>query len=104
MAIATGDVRGNTAQRLQAGARAGLLTPDEAQSLIGIFEYIYRLLLRHEAGALRDATAPTTFVAPAELDSLTRRHLREAFRLTRAVQSHVDEHWLARLERAAPTT
>jgi CBS domain-containing protein len=102
VAITTGDVRGNTVQRLRAGARAGLLTTDEADSLIGIFEYIYGLLLRHEIAALREGTTPTTFADPAELDSLTRRYLREAFRLTRVVQSHLDEHWLARVERVAP--
>jgi CBS domain-containing protein len=102
VALASGDVRGNTAQRLRRGAELGLLTGDEAQTLTGIFEYVYALVMRHETAAMKEGREPSTFIAPAALDTLTRRHLREAFRLTRSVQSHLDENWLARLERASP--
>jgi CBS domain-containing protein len=101
-AVASGDVRGSTAQRLRRGAELGLLTEDEAKTLTGIFEYVYAMLMHHEVAALKEGREPSTFIAPAALDTLTRRHLREVFRVTRSVQAHLDEHWLARLERASP--
>jgi CBS domain-containing protein len=100
IAIVAGDTGGNTPQRLHRGADLGLLTADEAQALAGAFEDIYTLVLGHEAEALRAGAEPSTFVAPRDLDTLTRRHLRESFRVIRSIQSGMDEHWLARLERA----
>jgi CBS domain-containing protein len=101
IAIVTGDADGNTPERLHRGADHGLLTADEAHALAGAFEDVYALVLEHEADALRSGAALSTFIAPKDLDTLTRRHLRESFRVIRSVQGHVDEHWLARLERSA---
>lgn len=101
VAIATGDASGNTPQRLYRGGEAGLLTRDEAQALAGAFEDVYALVLDQEADALAAGAELTTFVAPKDLDTLTRRHLRETFRVIRSVQSRLDENWLARLEQAA---
>ncbi len=97
--IATGDADGSTTERLRRGASLGVLTDDEAKTLAGAFEYLYELLLSREADALRRGATPTTYLLPRELDTLTRRHLRETFRAIRSVQDHIDEHWLARLER-----
>jgi CBS domain-containing protein len=101
--IATGDVAGSTVERLRRGADRGVLTPDEATTLAGAFDDVYALLLRHEAEALSAGRVPTTYIAPRDLDMLTRRHLRETFRVIRAVQERIDEHWMARLERSAPS-
>ena len=100
VAIATGDVAGSTTERLRRGAERGVLTVDEAQTLAGAFDDVYGLLLRHEAEALSRGGEPTTYIAPRDLDTLTRRHLRETFRVIRAVQERIDENWMARLERA----
>jgi CBS domain-containing protein len=100
VAIATGDVSGSTAERLRRGADRGVLTVDEAQALAGAFDDVYGLLLRHEAEALSRGAEPTTYIAPRDLDTLTRRHLRETFRVIRSVQERIDENWMARLERA----
>jgi CBS domain-containing protein len=99
VAIITGDVTGGTPERLRRGAARGVLTVDESRTLARAFEDVYGMLLRHEADALREGRTPTTYLAPGDLDTLTRRHLREAFRAVRVVQSHVDQHWMARLER-----
>lgn len=101
VAIVTGDAGGNTPERLRRGADHKLVTTDEVQTLAGAFEYLYGLVLDHEVDALRSGDTPTTFIAPRDLDSLTRRHLRESFRAVRSVQARIDEHWLARVERAA---
>jgi CBS domain-containing protein len=103
VAIATGDVGGNTPERLRRGAARGLLTLDEAQTLAGAFEDVYTLALRHEADALRAGATPTTFIGPKTLDTLTRRHLRESLRAVHAVQAGIDENWMARLERMSAT-
>jgi CBS domain-containing protein len=97
IAIVSGDVSGTTVERLRRGAALGLLRDDEADTLIGGFENIYGLLLRHEVEAMRADRAPTTFLAPRELDGLSRRHLRETFRAVALVQARVDEAWMHRL-------
>ncbi|WP_308785465.1 putative nucleotidyltransferase substrate binding domain-containing protein [Phytohabitans rumicis] len=97
IAIAAGDVSGTTIERLHRGATLGLLTADEADRLAGGFESIYGLLLRHEVEAIRAGSTPDTFIAPKELDTLTRRHLRETFRAVALVQARVDRNWLYRL-------
>jgi CBS domain-containing protein len=101
VAIVTSTAGGTTPERLRRGAERGLLTADEAQTLAGAFEDIYALVLDREVAALRAGAAASTFIAPAELDTLTRRHLRETFRVVRAIQARLNEHWLARLEVAA---
>ena len=98
IAIAAGDASGTTIERLHRGAALGLLTTDEADTLAGGFDNVYGLLLHHEVQAIRaHETATTTFIDPKELDSLTRRHLRETFRAIALVQARVDRTWLNRL-------
>lgn len=98
IAIVTGDDRGSTVSRLRRGAAANLLTQDEMDTLVRAFEYIYGLVLGSEVEAIRtnDETA-TTWVAPKELDTLTRRYLREAFRAVAEVQNRLDSEWVTRL-------
>jgi hypothetical protein len=60
--------------------RLGLLSADEADTLAGGFDDVYALLLRHQARAIRGGVMPTTYLDPRDLDTLTRRHLRESFR------------------------
>jgi CBS domain-containing protein len=97
IAIAIGESRGTTPQRLARGAAAGLLTADEAQTLIGGYESVYALLLDHEVAALRAGGQPETFIAPRDLDTLARRHLRETFRAIIHVQERLDQYWARRL-------
>jgi CBS domain-containing protein len=98
IAIAAGDASGTTIERLHRGAALGLLTTDEADTLAGGFEHIYTLLLHHEIQALRTTdTRTTTFIAPKDLDTLNRRHLRETFRAIALVQTRLDREWLNRL-------
>jgi CBS domain-containing protein len=99
IAIVDGDARGTTTDRLRRGAQTGLLSTDEADTLAGGFDNVYSMLLRHEARAVRGATTPTTYFTPGELDTLTRRHLRESFRAIALVQDRVDRDWMRRLDR-----
>jgi CBS domain-containing protein len=99
IAIVTGDARGTTTERIHRGAEAGLLTSDERQTLAGGFEHVYTLLLDGELQSIRAGQTPTTFVSPRDLDSLTRRHLRETLRAISCVQTRVDQDWIHRLAR-----
>jgi CBS domain-containing protein len=99
IAIVTGDPGGSTAERLDRGVRMGLITDDERHTLAVGFESVYTLLYDLEVRALRSEAAPSTFVRPRDLDSLTRRHLRETLRAVSTVQRRVDESWIRRLDR-----
>ena len=84
--------------RLRRGEEAGLLTTDETEVLVRAFEYVYGLVLDREIEAIRhNDPATTTWIAPKELDTLTRRYLREAFRAVAEVQNRLEGEWVARL-------
>ncbi|WP_173161260.1 putative nucleotidyltransferase substrate binding domain-containing protein [Phytohabitans suffuscus] len=97
IAIASGDASGTTVERLRRGTALGLLSTDETDTLAGGFDGIYGLLLHRQVEAIRGGQAPSTYVTPGELDTLTRRHLRETFRAVALVQARVDRGGLHRL-------
>jgi CBS domain-containing protein len=101
IAVVSGDATGTTPDRLRRGAEVGLLSNNEADTLAGGFDDIYSLLLHHELAAVRSGTTPSTYLAPRDLDTLTRRHLRESFRAIGLLQARVDRDWIARAERLA---
>jgi CBS domain-containing protein len=73
LAIALGEVRGSTTERLSRAAAAGLLSTDEAETLAGAFKDVYELLLWQEVAAIRDCRPLSNWIAPRDLDPLTRR-------------------------------
>ena len=97
VAVVTGDGRGSTPERLQRGADAGLLTVDEAETLVGAHTEIFSLLMQRETESIRTGTPLTHHVDPKALDTLTRRYLREAFRAISGVQNTLQSEWVARL-------
>lgn len=99
IAVVTGDSRGTTVDRLRRGRDAGLLSADESDTLAGAFEQIYDLLLHRDVASIRSGTPSTTFIDPKELDTLTRRHLRESFRSIALVQDDIHQSWLRRVRR-----
>lgn len=96
VAVMTGDTHGTTSQRLRRGAAEGLLTADESESLVGAHEHLYGLLLQQEVAAIRAGEPASTYLDPGELDSLSRRHLRESFRAIAHVQDRLGSQWMAR--------
>jgi len=99
VAVVTGDTRGGTLDRIRRGRRAGLLTHDEADTLDAAFDQVYELLLRRDLRTISVGAAPTTYVDPRELDTLTRRHLRETFRALASIQEAVAGDWSHRVRR-----
>jgi hypothetical protein len=97
LAIVLGEVRGSTPERLSRAAAAGLLSTDEAETLAGAFKDVYELLLRQEVAAIRDGRPLSNWIAPRDLDPLTRRHLRDSFRAISTVQAQLESEWKARM-------
>ncbi|GAB88832.1 putative nucleotidyltransferase substrate binding domain-containing protein [Gordonia rhizosphera] len=99
VAVVTGDDRGSTISRLRRGADSGLLSTDESDTLTRAFEYLYGLLLEREINGLRTGTPTTSELVLADLDTLTRRYLREAFRAVADIQARLEGDWPTRLSR-----
>jgi len=97
-AIAQGDVRGGTIDRLRRAHEAGLLTGDESDVLIGAFTEIHQLVFDEEIADIRAGRKATTWISPNNLDSLTRRHLRESFRSISSIQGAIEGEWTRRLK------
>lgn len=97
LAIAQGDVRGSTIDRLKRAASAGLLREEEADILINAFKDIYQLVFEAEIAAIRGGREGSSWISPAHLDSLTRRHLRESFRAVSVIQTRFYNEWESRL-------
>jgi CBS domain-containing protein len=84
--MAAGATSRSTPERLRAGAAAGILRNDHASSLDEAFDLFMELRLRHQVEQLRSAADPDDFVDPSSLNALSRRYVREAFRVVTAVQ------------------
>jgi CBS domain-containing protein len=58
---------------------------------------VYELLLRQEVAAIRAGKPFSHWIAPRDLDTLTRRHLRDSFRAISAVQAQIEGGWKTRM-------
>jgi CBS domain-containing protein len=97
LSIAQGDVRGGTIDRLKRAAATGSLQEDEADVLTNAFEDIYQLIFEQEIASIRDGRQGSSWISPQDLDSLTRRHLRESFRAVASIQNRIQYEWESRL-------
>jgi len=95
--VATGERVASTQERLQLGTAEGILTQDEADILGGAHEEMFTMLFAREAKALSSRTPLTTHLDPRELDTLSRRHLRDSFRAIGKVQSRLESEWVSRV-------
>lgn len=72
--------------RLRGATELGLVTKTEARVLEGAFELFTALRLEHQVAQIEDGREPEDHIDPKDLDPLTRRYLRDAFREVEAVQ------------------
>ena len=86
-ALSLGSPAVNTRARLDAAHAAGVLGDDRAADLRDAFEFISYVRLRHQAARVRAGLPPDNHVAPDDLSSFDKRHLREAFAIVRAAQT-----------------
>ena len=75
-----------TIERLRLAAAEGILEPSEARILEEAYELFSALRLEHQVEQLEDGRDPDDRIDPKQLDPLTRRYLRDAFREVAAVQ------------------
>ncbi|HEY9495028.1 MAG TPA: DUF294 nucleotidyltransferase-like domain-containing protein [Intrasporangium sp.] len=88
-ALSRGLPQVNTLARISAAAGAGALSTATAADLHDAFEFIRYVRLTHQAYQLRQGQEPDNFVAPSELSSFEKRHLRDAFQIVRSAQQLV---------------
>ena len=87
LALSAGSPAVNTRARLEVARKSGIVGAERADDLRDAFEFISYVRLRHQAAQLRRGEEPDSFVAPHDLSSFDKRHLREAFAIVRAAQS-----------------
>ena len=87
--MATGVVCASTPERLRAARAGGVLSPEDADTLVESFELVSELRLDHQVDQLTAGSEPDDFVDPSELSGLTRTYLKEAFRAVAAVQQKI---------------
>jgi CBS domain-containing protein len=85
-AVASGAAANRTIDRLRAASSLGGLDPDLAVGLEEAFRLLWRIRLRHQVAQLRAGDDADDEVDPRQLGRLTRRSLREAFKLVTAGQ------------------
>jgi CBS domain-containing protein len=82
-----GDIALNaTLPRLRAAAEEGIFKQTTARILEEAYELFSALRFEHQVMQLERASEPDDHLDPEELDPLTRRYLRDAFREVAAVQ------------------
>ncbi len=89
LALRSGDVTGSTPERLDRAHRAGFINEDELDTLKGAFDLIYGLTIEFQLSSIRNSSPIATAVSLDDLDSLKRRHLRDAFRSVNQIQERL---------------
>ena len=85
-ALANGVREVNTLARLRSAASLGALSEENAADLADSFEFINYVRIRHQVRQIRAGQQPDNHIAPSELSSFEKRHLREAFTIIRKMQ------------------
>jgi CBS domain-containing protein len=75
-----------TIERLRAAGEAGTLDQAHARTLAEAFDLFAALRLEHQVNQLEQGIEPDEHLDPKQLNSLTRRYLRDGFREVAAVQ------------------
>ncbi len=75
-----------TVERLRAGGESGAIKPDQARVLEEAYDLFAGLRLEHQVQQLERGAEPDDHLDPRDLNPLSRRYLRDAFREVRAVQ------------------
>jgi len=94
-ALAEGRTEVNTVDRLQAVNATQMVSAEGARNLEDAYDFIATLRVRHQARQLRAGEAADNFVAPGELSSLERSHLKEAFAVIATMQQTLEQRYAA---------
>ena len=88
-ALSKGLAQVNTRARLQAAASENALSQENANNLSDALELISYVRLRHQVRQLEAGLTPDSRLAPSDLTSFEKRHLRDAFGIIRKMQDAV---------------
>ena len=94
-ALAEGRTEVNTVDRLQAVTATQMVSADGARNLEDAYDFIATLRVRNQARQLRAGEAADNFVAPGELSSLERSHLKDAFAVIATMQQTLEQRYAA---------
>jgi CBS domain-containing protein len=78
-ALAAGEMRITTRNRLRAAAAAGEITEDDAANLIDALDFIEKLRMEHQSRQMHAGEKPDNHMSPGELSPLVRQNLKSAF-------------------------
>jgi CBS domain-containing protein len=88
-AVSAGSTARGTLPRLDAAAAAGAIDEETRSGLAESFRLLWELRLQEHVRAHRAGEPPEDFVEPARLGELTRRELKEAFRIIAGSQKQL---------------
>jgi CBS domain-containing protein len=83
----------STVERLEAAARAGLVSEEERATLVEAFRFVLGLWLRRQVDALSRRAPTSTKLALSELSAVERTRLKEAFRAVASWHERAKQHY-----------
>jgi CBS domain-containing protein len=83
----------NTLDRLKAAAAAGLIAEDTSDTLSEAYRFLLRVRLRTQIQAISEGRPPSNLVSLADLSSMERSRLRDAFRAIEDWQERAAYHY-----------
>jgi CBS domain-containing protein len=87
----------NTLERLRAAVDAGLIATDTRETLSEAYRFLLRVRLRTQIRAISEGKPPTNMVSLADLSSMERSRLRDAFRAIEVWQERAAYHYRTNL-------
>jgi CBS domain-containing protein len=86
-ALAAGEMRITTRNRLRAAAKAGEITDTDAANLIDALDFIEKLRVEHQNRQMHAGLKPDNHLSPSEMSPLARQNLKSAFAQVRVSQT-----------------
>jgi CBS domain-containing protein len=94
LAALCGSSRPDTLGRLEAARSSAALPQGEVDDLREAFLFLMSVRLEHQTALMAEGREPDDHLAPGELAGLTRRHLRDALRVTARAQRQIVDGYL----------
>lgn len=76
----------NTIERIKQAAGSAAITKSSAENLIDAYEFLGILRVKHQADKLIKGLDADNYLSPKELSKLEREHLKDAFKVIKALQ------------------
>jgi CBS domain-containing protein len=83
----------NTLERLEALGQSNSFAASDANDLHDAFSFIATVRMRHQVNQLRRGETPDNYVPPSALSDFEQRHLKDAFKIVRRMQSALEQRF-----------